>query len=286
MVADGGLRLKAGKFFACLAMVGAGAIAGTLSGGYTNAARTPDVVPAQAATDRSPAVAQMASVAAIQDDTAEPRSNTTTISKSAIRTVSAAPAPEAARAEPAPTAIVALRFPNQWQQQSDRSTSGDNDPPAQVMAFAAEPRAVEQQVEPVPPAAASASGFQLASVDRAAEPAPMPKRMAKPAPPKPAVLFNDAQLASIKARLRLTRDQESLWPKVEEALRAISWKIATQHKGIVRGNQAAMIDPNSAEVAQLKSAAFPLIMSMREDQKQEVRQLAHTMGLKQVASMF
>ena len=244
MVADGGLRLKAGKFFACLAMVGAGAIAGTLSGGNTNAARTLDVVPAQAATDRSPAVARTASVAAIQDDTAGPRSNTTTISKTSIRTVSAAPAP---------TAIVAMRFPNQWQQQSVRSASGDNDPPAQVMAFAAEPRAVDQQAEPVPPAAASASGFQL---------------------------------ASIKARLRLTRDQESLWPKVEEALRAISWKIATQHKGIVRGNQAAMIDPNSAEVARLKSAAFPLIMSMREDQKQEVRQLAHTMGLKQVASMF
>ena len=222
MVADGGLRLKAGKFFACLAMVGAGAIAGTLSGGNTNAARTPDVVPAQAATDSSPAVAQMASVAAIQDDTAEPRSNTTTISKSVVRTVSTAPVPEAAPAEPAPTAIVAMRFPNQWQQQPARSTSGDNDPPAQVLAFAA---------EPVPPAAASASGFQLASVDRAAEPAPMPKRMAKPAPPKPAVLFNDAQLASIKARLRLTRDQELLWPKVEDALRAISWKLATQQKG-------------------------------------------------------
>jgi hypothetical protein len=27
-------------------------------------------------------------------------------------------------------------------------------------------------------------------------------------------------------------------------------------------------------------------MSMREDQKREVRQLAHTMGLSQVASMF
>ncbi len=180
----------------------------------------------------------MASVAAIQDDTAEPRSNTTTISKSAVRTVSTAPAPEAAPAEPAPTAIVATRFPNQWQQQPARSTSGDNDPPAQVLAFAAEPRAVERQAEPVPPAAASASGFQLASVDRAAEPAPMPKRMAKPEPPKPAVLFNDAQLASIKARLRLTRDQESLWPKVEDALRAISWKLATQQKGVVRGNQA------------------------------------------------
>jgi hypothetical protein len=104
---------------------------------------------------------------------------------------------------------------------------------------------------------------------------------------KPAVLFNDAQLASIKARLRLTANQEAHWPQVESALRAISWKIATQSKGIVSGKQQAqMIDPNSPEVARLKSAAFPLIMSMREEQKQEVRQLAHTMGLKQVATMF
>ena len=106
---------------------------------------------------------------------------------------------------------------------------------------------------------------------------------------KPAVLFNDAQLASIKARLRLTRDQEAYWPQVESALRAISWKIATQQNSQrpVHGKQqAAMIDPNSPEVARLKSAAFPLIMSMRSDQKEEVRQLAHTMGLKQVATMF
>ncbi len=169
------------------------------------------------------------------------------------------------------------------------SSAGDNDPPAQAMAYAAEPqRAEPQPVEPVRPAVASSSGFQLASVDPDPEPVPMPKRMAKPEKPKPAVLFNDAQLASIKARLRLTRDQETHWPQVEQALRAISWKIATQQttRGIVRGSQASMIDPNSPEVARLKSAAFPLIMSMREDQKQEVRQLAHTMGLKQVATMF
>jgi hypothetical protein len=108
--------------------------------------------------------------------------------------------------------------------------------------------------------------------------------MVRPEKPKPPVLFNDAQLASIKTRLRLSRDQEQYWPQVEQALRAISWKVATQSNG--RGRQLATIDPNSPEVARLKSAAFPLIMSMREDQKQEVRQLAHTMGLRQVASMF
>ncbi|MPZ39034.1 MAG: hypothetical protein GEU95_13400 [Rhizobiales bacterium] len=197
---------------------------------------------------------------------------------------------------PAPVTVIAARFPANWQQVA-RASNGDNGSPAQALAYAAEARRgmlpSAEPVEPAHPAAASASGFRLASVDRGAEPVPtpvpMPKRMAKPAPAKPAVLFNDAQLASIKARLRLTRDQEMHWPQVESALRAISWKIATRQNSArpVRGRQqAAMIDPNSPEVARLKSAAFPLIMSLREDQKQEVRQLAHTMGLRQVASMF
>jgi hypothetical protein len=208
-----------------------------------------------------------------------------------IAAAQAAPVAPAAADEPAPASVIAARFPPNWQQQSARASTGDNDPPpmnsTMAMAYAAEPQRPVPAVEPVRPAAASASGFRLASVDPNPEPAAMPKRMAKPAPPKPAVLFNDAQLASIKTRLRLTPNQEAYWPQVEQALRAISWKVATQSKGVVQNKQRAqMIDPNSPEVAQLKSAAFPLIMSMREDQKQEVRQLAHTMGLKHVATMF
>ena len=275
-------------------MVGAGAIAGTLSGGYTNAARSPDTIPAGVLVDLGPAEVQAATEAPAEYT----QSNTTAVAMTsigALRAKSVPPqslppssvAPNPVANEPAPAAVIAARFPSQWQQQKARAASGDNDAPA--LAYAAEPqRAEPQAVEPVRPAAASSGGFTLASVDTNAspEPAAMPKRMARPEKPKPAVLFNDAQLASIKARLRLTRDQEQYWPQVESALRAISWKLATQQKGIVRGNQAQMIDPSSPEVARLKSAAFPLIMSMREDQKQEVRQLAHTMGLKQVAAMF
>ena len=275
-------------------MVGAGAIAGTLSGGYTNAARSPDTIPAGVLVDLGPAEVQAAPEAPAEYT----QSNTTAVAMTsigALRAKSVPPqslphssvAPNPVANEPAPAAVIAARFPSQWQQQRARAASGDNDAPALV--YAGEPqRAEPQPVEPVRPAAASSGGFTLASVDTNAnpEPAAMPKRMARPEKPKPAVLFNDAQLASIKARLRLTRDQEQYWPQVESALRAISWKLATQQKGIVRGNQAQMIDPSSPEVARLKSAAFPLIMSMREDQKQEVRQLAHTMGLKQVAAMF
>lgn len=260
-------------------MVGVGAIAGTLSGGYTNAARSPEASTV-VAVDHAPVAAR----AVAQAPTESSQSHTTTVAMTMKAVAQAAPAPTAD--EPAPAAVIAARFPSHWQQAA-RASTGDNDPPPQTMAYAAEPQRPEPVVAPVRPATASVSGFQLASVDPNPEPAAMPKRMAKPGPPKPAVLFNDAQLASIKARLRLTANQEAYWPQVESALRAISWKIATQSKGIVTGKQQAqMIDPNSPEVARLKSAAFPLIMSMREEQKQEVRQLAHTMGLKQVATAF
>ncbi len=107
-------------------------------------------------------------------------------------------------------------------------------------------------------------------------------------------LFNDAQLASIKTRLKLTEYQEQYWPPVENALRAISRSVArnsTPPKTTALGyasesRLAAQIDPDSEEVQQLKSAAFPLIMSMNDDQKQQVRNIAHVMGLERVASSF
>ena len=64
----------------------------------------------------------------------------------------------------------------------------------------------------------------------------MPKRMAPSGEAEAPVLFNDAQLASIKARLQLTPRPGAHWPQVEQALRAISWKIATSDAGLVLGN--------------------------------------------------
>jgi hypothetical protein len=277
-------------------MVGVGATIGTLAGGYSDAARSTDGAAERTAAVRS-ATFSIAAVAAPPQTATRPTTpaaNPATASaaasiSSAVSTtvIPAARATPATPPEPAPTSVIAMRFPTQWQQPAAARAIAPNhaeQAATQAIAFAAQP----QPVEPVRPAAASTSGFQLASVDPAATPTSMPKSVARPAAPKPAVLFNDAQLASIKARLKLTRDQEQHWPQVEQALRAISWKLATQQKGrrVVSSNQAAMIDPNSPEVAKLKSAAFPLIMSLREDQKREVRQLAHTMGLRQVASMF
>jgi hypothetical protein len=119
-----------------------------------------------------------------------------------------------------------------------------------------------------------------APAERVAALVPAPK--AKP-PAKPTNhILNDGQIASIKARLRLTPQQEYYWPGVEQALRGIAYKM---NKGASHGKLAA-IDPNSAEVQQLKSAAVPLIMSFNDEQKNEVRQLAYVMGLEKLAQAF
>ena len=131
---------------------------------------------------------------------------------------------------------------------------------------------------------------QTASLDSGAPPA------AKPAysPPRPAAgaavrpstaaahpsaasrtsyILDDAQIASIKTRLHLTPDQEQMWPAVEAALRNMAYK---------RTQQA--VDPEAVEG--LKSVAVPLIMSFSSEQKEEVRSVAHVMGLDQLASQF
>lgn len=99
-------------------------------------------------------------------------------------------------------------------------------------------------------------------------------------------MLDDAQIASIKERLHLTLDQEQMWPAVEAALRNVAYTRARQaHERGVSGNtQTAGIDPES--VQGLKSAAVPLIMSFNDEQKQEVRNLAHVMGLDQLAAQF
>jgi hypothetical protein len=105
---------------------------------------------------------------------------------------------------------------------------------------------------------------------------------------RPGSVLNDAQIANIRRRLRLTPDQESLWPAVEVALRNISYSKKGQEMKVASAHTAPMayVDPNSADVQRLKYAALPLIMRLNEDQKQEVRSMAHVMGLDGVASSF
>jgi hypothetical protein len=110
-----------------------------------------------------------------------------------------------------------------------------------------------------------------------------PKAASKPQPQKNYALLSDVQIAGIKDRLKLSSEQESYWPPVESALRAVARKI---HAGrqVNPGATGMPIDPDSEEVQQLKSAAMPLLFQLREDQKSEVRSLARIIGLEKVAS--
>jgi hypothetical protein len=112
-----------------------------------------------------------------------------------------------------------------------------------------------------------------------------PKLAARPAPQKSYALLSDVQIAGIKERLRLSPDQESYWPAVEDALHAIARKIHATRQTDPKAT-GTPIDPDAAEVQQLKSAAMPLLFQLREDQKREVRSLARLIGLEKVASMI
>lgn len=133
-----------------------------------------------------------------------------------------------------------------------------------------------KEVAPTAPAASSAS------LPAAPKPKPV---VAKPQPQKSYALLSDVQIAGIKDRLKLSASQESYWPAVETALRAVARKI---HAGRQANPNApgVPIDPDSTEVQQLKSAAMPLLFQLREDQKNEVRSLARIIGLEKVASMI
>jgi hypothetical protein len=149
------------------------------------------------------------------------------------------------------------------------------------------PAAAEMTVASLAPTSAPADAAPAAAPQAAAKPAAFaPVRHASAG--RPGGVLNDSQIANIKRRLRLTPDQESLWPAVEVALRNISYskkgqetKVASAHT-----NPMAYVDPESADVQRLKYAALPLIMRLNENQKQEVRSMAHGMGLDGVASSF
>jgi len=200
--------------------------------------------------------------------------------------------PPANSAEMSPAQTVAYRFPANW------GSSGQRLPTATGPAAGA-PRAVASLMfDPSPTyGLASASSTPVALSERAnayadpsAEGAAEAKRgaasgedrAAKPRAAKPtSSVLNDAQIASIKARLRLTPEQERRWPEVEAALHNI-----TYHKDGSQKGKLATVDPNSPAVQQLKTAAMPLLASFTDEQKNQVRLLARLMGLEQVAQAF
>jgi len=95
-------------------------------------------------------------------------------------------------------------------------------------------------------------------------------------------------IANIKRALKLRPEQEPYWLPVEAVLHDIErqQRLAAGREPYVRPTAtrplSTAIDPEILQ--RLTSAAFPLIMSLDEAQKREVRALAHSMGLESVAS--
>ena len=200
--------------------------------------------------------------------------------------------------------VVASRFPFDWNE------AGPSAAPAAVVSASYSGVAAQQALLSPRPTyqLASATVGHLPAMAYAPEPTvvtrvdrapavyaalskPAPEAKAAAAPAKPAVaasnrntrnVLNDAQIASIKKRLGLTREQEQYWPAVEAALRQMAWKKTSGDKK----GEARVVDMSTVDVDGLKSAAFPLVMSFSDDQKRELRSLAHLLGLESVASRF
>ena len=205
--------------------------------------------------------------------------------------------------------VVAQRFPQEWTKPPAVALAAVRNSRAEPDLFSPVPMApplqsqsnAEQPVEKSTTLAAERRVVQTESLDTVAPPLPSaadlaPRRAAAAAakasaarPPvasRAGYILDDAQIASIKTRLHLTPDQERMWPAVEAALRNMGYKRTQQAaaRGPARNAQAAAVDPEAVEG--LKSAAVPLIMSFSSEQKEEVRSLAHVMGLDQLASQF
>jgi hypothetical protein len=153
------------------------------------------------------------------------------------------------------------------------------------------PQTVAALSEPMRQAFASADPVDIEmpkaiSAPASAPTAPQkPKVASKPPVQKSYALLSDGQIAGIKERLKLSSSQESYWPAVENALRAVARKIHATRQTDPNAT-GTPIDPDAEEVQQLKSAAMPLLFQLREDQKREVRALARLIGLEKVASMI
>jgi len=186
-----------------------------------------------------------------------------------------------------PAEVVALRFPSAWSNAPAKAAPAMTavakqkqilfDPnPSYELASADSQPVIPSGVLAYADPAESLAASQATTAARAPE-----QRRAAPVRPKPDnSVLNDAQISSIKARLKLTPDQQRHWPAVEAALRGIAYKVNKS------GGKLAAINADGTEVQQLKTAAIPLIMTFSEQQKNEVRQLVQLMGLQKLAAQF
>jgi hypothetical protein len=184
----------------------------------------------------------------------------------------------------APSDAVNLRFPADWTEVA----AADSTP--KMLAYASadgamtlfSPRPIYPLMpaaEAEPPAAKTAASAAQSNSSAKITLASATSKPANVAPKhRSNAVLNDSQIASIKRRLALTPDQERYWPAVEAELRKMEYK-----KG-QGGTRTAAVDMSKVDVDGLKSAGFPLVMSFSDDQRRELKSLAHLLGLENVMS--
>jgi hypothetical protein len=99
-----------------------------------------------------------------------------------------------------------------------------------------------------------------------------------------------AQVTRLKAVLKLSAAQEQLWAPIEHAFREIrqAQDASASSQGLVQGikQRATSIGLNALALRRLASAAYPLIRTLSEEQKQSGLAFARSAGLESVAAAF
>ncbi len=142
-------------------------------------------------------------------------------------------------------------------------------------------------------AAALGAGLIAATAlaQQGAPPASPPATNSRPAiSAEDRAALTDARIAAIKAGLKLTAEQEKLWPPVEAAARDMAKQ--AQDARAARSTQNTNEDPvermarmgehmtqRGAAMVKIATAARPLYASLSDDQKRRLRILMHPSGM-------
>jgi len=184
-------------------------------------------------------------------------------------------------AEMSASDAVSLRFPSDWAEAPATA-------PMALASFASVD-AGPTLLDPHPIySAAGAAVEEPAPPVQVASASVMPAMLAKPAAANRPIqrsnaVLNEQQIASIKRRLNLSPEQERYWPAVAAQLRKMEYKKDPKSP---QGTRTAGIDMSKVDVEGLKSAGFPLVMSFNDEQRRELKSLAHLLGLEGVMSSF
>jgi hypothetical protein len=130
-------------------------------------------------------------------------------------------------------------------------------------------------VVPLPrPRPHTASGVDtVSSISR--QPASMAIAAATRANPDNGDPLGAAGIERMKLALALTTEQEEYWPAIAAELQALG--------KVMKSNKGQKVSLDSESIQRLYWAAAPLITRLSHEQKLKVKQMAHVMGLHQVA---